>query len=75
VIGAPQFEAQVPSEEHLPMLVHGEPAPKRGTQLYLIPKHICPTVNLAEEAVLVDGGKLIGVIPIVARAHDTLLPG
>ncbi|MFT7671098.1 MAG: D-serine deaminase-like pyridoxal phosphate-dependent protein [Planctomycetota bacterium] len=73
VIGHPQFEAQVPSEEHLPIVVQSGPVPERGTQLYLVPKHICPTVNLAEEALLVDSEKPVEVIKIVARAHDSLI--
>ena len=56
------------------MVVTSGPVPARGTQLYLVAKHICPTVNLAEEAVLMDGKELLGLLPISARAHDTLVP-
>ncbi|MFT7485275.1 MAG: D-serine deaminase-like pyridoxal phosphate-dependent protein, partial [Candidatus Paceibacteria bacterium] len=73
VIGHPGYVAQVPSEEHLPMRTESEPAPARGQALYLVPKHVCPTVNLAEEALLVENGRLLEVLPILARAHDTLL--
>ena len=42
------------SEEHMPCRVApGAPAPARGDIVYLVPEHVCPTVNLAERAVLV----------------------
>jgi D-serine deaminase-like pyridoxal phosphate-dependent protein len=72
-IGFAEFEALPPSEEHLPMRVHSGEVPPRGTSLYLVPRHICPTVNLAEEALLVENGELLGVVDISARAHDTLI--
>lgn len=72
VIGRPGLVARVPSEEHLPLTVSAGPTPPRGTELYLCPRHVCPTVNLAEEVVLVDGGAVIGTTAVAARAHDTL---
>ncbi len=71
VIGRPGLIARVPSEEHLPLTVSAGPPPARGTELYLVPRHVCPTVNLAEEVVLVDGGAVIGTAAVAARAHDT----
>ena len=32
--------------------------------------HICPTVNLAEQAIMLEDGELSGVIDIVARGHE-----
>lgn len=69
-IGQPAAEALTPSEEHLPFVTDGE-RPARGTELYLVPRHVCPTVNLAEQALLVDGD-WIGVGRVEARAHDLL---
>jgi len=69
VLGRPELEALAPSEEHLPLRVtEGEP-PARGTLLQLVPRHVCPTVNLAEELVLVEGGEARRVA-VPARAHD-----
>jgi D-serine deaminase-like pyridoxal phosphate-dependent protein len=73
VLGHPALEALTPSEEHLPLRVHEGPAPPRGTPLLLIPRHVCPTVNLAEEALLIDGGSVREVVRVRARAHDLML--
>jgi D-serine deaminase-like pyridoxal phosphate-dependent protein len=72
-IGHPELEALTPSEEHLPLRVHQGPRPERGSVLMLVPRHVCPTVNLAEEALLIDEGRLVGAVPVPARAHDLLI--
>ncbi len=59
-----------PSEEHLPLRVTGGAVPKRGDLLVLIPRHVCPTVNLAEQAVFLEGGRIISIVPVTARAHE-----
>ena len=63
VVGHPQLVAQSPSEEHLPLKVTGATGPDYGEVLLLVPKHICPTVNLAEQALLVeeDGSTVVDV--------------
>jgi len=71
VLGHPDWEATPPNEEHLPIRVPGE-LPPRGTELLLVPRHVCPTVNLAERAVLLEGGELKGVVDVAARAHEVL---
>jgi len=64
--------AQRPSEEHLPMIAaDGVVAPSLGSVLRLVPTHVCPTVNLADEAVLLDGGNVVAVVPVQARGHET----
>jgi D-serine deaminase-like pyridoxal phosphate-dependent protein len=75
VLGRPELEARRPSEEHLPLAVLKGAPPARGTELLLIPRHVCPTVNLAEQAILVEGGEVREVAPVSARAHDLLLGG
>ena len=45
---------------------------------YLVPRHICPSVNLAEKALLIDRDSkgrlyLASVTDVEARAHDMLL--
>ncbi len=72
VLGYPGLVAQPPSEEHLPLRVESGDAPPRGAELYLVPRHVCPTVNLAEACLLVDSGEVLGSAPIAARAHDLL---
>jgi D-serine deaminase-like pyridoxal phosphate-dependent protein len=68
-LGFPHLAARTPSEEHLPFDAPTDPPPL-GTPILLVPRHVCPTVNLAEEAVLVEGGRVIGIAPVSARAHD-----
>ncbi len=72
-IGRPGLEALAPSEEHLPLLVREGERPPRGEILHLVPRHVCPTTNLHEQAVLLEGGELRAVVPVSARAHDVLL--
>ena len=74
VLGRPDLVALRPSEEHLPLRVVGGDAPRRGDTLQLVPRHVCPTVNLAEQAVLIDGPSF-HVVAVAARAHDQLAEG
>ena len=69
VLGDSTLEALKPSEEHLPLRVRGD-RPARGTTLLLVPQHVCPTVNLAEQAVLVEAGTAPRIVPVAARAHE-----
>lgn len=72
VEGHPWLRPQKPSEEHLPILVEGGPAPAVGSLLELAPRHVCPTVNLADDAVLMDGDRIVGIVPVAARGHATV---
>jgi D-serine deaminase-like pyridoxal phosphate-dependent protein len=53
-------------EEH--MMLKGPDLPV-GRLVYAIPWHICPTVALHSEALVAEGGRVIGRWPIVARAR------
>jgi D-serine deaminase-like pyridoxal phosphate-dependent protein len=71
VLGRPDLAPRKPSEEHLPIEVPaGAPVPPPGSLLYLIPRHVCPTVNNFDEALLVAGGRIAGLEPVSARGHD-----
>ena len=69
VLGSDALEAMSPSEEHLPLRCSGV-LPLRGTNVLLVPRHICPTVNLAEQCVLLDGDVPPRIVPVAARAHE-----
>ena len=69
ILGHPDWEAMTPNEEHLPIRTTGE-RPARGSELILVPRHVCPTVNLAEEAALFEGGRLKQLVSVAARAHE-----
>jgi D-serine deaminase-like pyridoxal phosphate-dependent protein len=70
VLGRPELVAATCSEEHLPLdAPPGAPAPGLGELLELVPRHVCPTVNLHERALLLEERGLRWV-EIAARAHD-----
>jgi D-serine deaminase-like pyridoxal phosphate-dependent protein len=68
-LGRPELVAMTPSEEHLPLRVTSGPGPRRGETLILVPRHVCPTVNLAEEAILLESGRPPRAVPVEARGH------
>jgi len=72
VVGRPDATPMKPSEEHLPIEFAGA-LPAIGELLYLIPRHVCPTVNNFDHALMVRDGKVIGVEPVTARGHETRL--
>lgn len=71
VLGHRSLRALTPSEEHLPLVAEQGEAPRLGTILRLVPRHVCPTVNLADDAALLEGGAVVAVAPIRARGHET----
>ncbi len=71
VLGHPELEPLTPSEEHLPMRVaDGAAVPALGELLYLVPRHVCPTVNNFDHAVIVSRGKIVSVEPVSARGRE-----
>ena len=71
VLGRGDLTALKPSEEHLPLRCAGA-RPARGQVLLLVPRHVCPSVNLAEQAVIVEAGHAPRVVAVSARAHEVL---
>jgi len=69
-LGHPELEAQSPSEEHLPMRVNGKSPVAVGDELFLLPRHVCPTVNNFDSAVLVRNGKVEVVEKVTARGRE-----
>jgi len=69
VLGYPEFEPLTPSEEHLPLRVPTR-LPPRGTPLLLIPRHVCPTINLAAQAILIESGQEARAVTVTARGHE-----
>jgi D-serine deaminase-like pyridoxal phosphate-dependent protein len=76
VVGHPELAPLAPSEEHLPMGVAGDVAgPQVGEALYLLPRHVCPTVNNFDCALLVRDGQIESVEKVSARGREApLLP-
>jgi len=70
VAGRADLTPLKPSEEHLPIEVSGGPVPPIGELLYLIPRHVCPTVNNFDDAVIVEHGRVVAVERVTARGHE-----
>lgn len=63
-----------PSEEHLPIdVAPGEEIPAIGETLYLVPRHVCPTVNNFDHALMVEGGEIARVERVSARGREAPL--
>ena len=74
VVGHPELTPLAPSEEHLPMAVQeGAGAPPVGEILYLLPRHVCPTVNNFDEALIVRNNAIEKVEKVTARGHEAPL--
>jgi D-serine deaminase-like pyridoxal phosphate-dependent protein len=71
VVGHPELTPLSPSEEHLPMAVlEGAAGPQVGEVLYLLPRHVCPTVNNFDCALLVQNGEVKSVERVSARGRE-----
>ena len=81
IIGRPEWTARACSEEHLPcsIISRGDggqlPPPKRGDVVFIVPEHICPTVNLAEQMVMFDGDTFVGLVDVEGRGHEIITCG
>lgn len=72
VMGHHEYLPLKPSEEHLPVKVDASGVvPEVGSQIYLMPRHVCPTVNNFDEAVMVAGGDIRGLERVAARGHES----
>jgi D-serine deaminase-like pyridoxal phosphate-dependent protein len=75
-LGHPELTSLSPSEEHLPFAVReGSTPPPVGDLLYLLPRHVCPTVNNFDAALIVRNGKIESVERASARGHEGPLYG
>jgi hypothetical protein len=57
-----------PSEEQLPIRINGSSTPV-GESLYLLPRHIRPTVNNFDSALLVRHGRVAALEKVSARGR------
>jgi D-serine deaminase-like pyridoxal phosphate-dependent protein len=74
VVGHRELTPLSPSEEHLPMAVEqGAAAPRVGEAIYLLPRHVCPTVNNFDHALLVRDGEIESVEKVSARGREAPL--
>jgi D-serine deaminase-like pyridoxal phosphate-dependent protein len=74
VVGHPELTPLSPSEEHLPLAVQeGAAAPQIGDPLFLLPRHICPTVNNFDQALLIRDAAIESCEEVSARGHEAPL--
>ena len=74
VLGHPDWTPRHPSEEHLPIELPPNAAPPdRGTPLWLVPRHVCPTVNNFDHALIISGGTIQRVEGVTARGRHVPL--
>src|SRR5262249_40913910 len=66
VAGRPDLVPLKPSEEHLPIEVKSGARPEIGDALYLIPRHVCPTVNNFDDALIVTEGRVESIERVTA---------
>lgn len=75
VLDHPELRPRRASEEHLPCeIADGAAGPALGEILWLIPDHVCTTVNLHREAVWLRAGRFAGFGPIGASGHRPRAP-
>jgi D-serine deaminase-like pyridoxal phosphate-dependent protein len=60
-------QASAHSEEHLVVETTRSPQFKIGDCLYGVPWHICPTVALYSEAIVIEDGRAVGTWKVAAR--------
>ncbi len=69
VLGEPEWTPLTPSEEHRPIRIDAGERPPRGELLWLVPDHVCTTVNMHAQALYVRTEALVGSAPVRARGH------
>lgn len=74
VMGRSEVMPRSPSEEHLPLQLNESRGLSLGEALYLLPRHVCPTVNNFDLALAVRGGKIVSVEEVTARGREAPLP-
>lgn len=74
VLAQPHLRPLAASEEHRPVLVEDGPRPALGSRQWLVPDHVCTTVNLHAEALYVRTDAMAGSGPVRARGHRPWLP-
>ena len=63
----PDYKTVGHNEEHLIVETAGAAAYTPGDVVYALPGHICPTVALHKEALVAEGGKIVGRWTVASR--------
>ncbi|GAA1640410.1 D-TA family PLP-dependent enzyme [Actinoplanes couchii] len=60
------------SEHHATVVLpEGQPVPRRGDRIRVVPNHVCATVNLADELIVTENGTPVDRWPVSARGANT----
>lgn len=59
------------NEEHGMVRLAAGVAPEVGDTLRFVPNHVCPTVNLGDDLVMMRNGRVVAVWPVTARGKRT----
>jgi D-serine deaminase-like pyridoxal phosphate-dependent protein len=51
-------------------IAEGSPLPRVGDRVIVVPNHVCPTVNLYDELVVVDQGSVVDTWRVAARGRN-----
>lgn len=72
VLEHPEARITALSEHHATVNIpDGDELPDLGSQLRIVPNHVCNTVNLADELIIVRGGTVVDEWPVTARGANT----
>ena len=63
----PEYTIMNHSEEHLVVLTAATTRYPPGDVVYALPGHVCPTVALYKEALVAEGGKIVGRWSVASR--------
>jgi D-threonine aldolase len=67
LLDVPDYEAVLQNEEHFVIETPAAGNYRPGDVIYAIPTHVCPTVHVHREALVVEGGKVTQKWEIVGR--------
>ena len=72
VLGYPEAVLTRVNDHHgIAEVPDGTPRPAIGEVVLIVPNHVCPVVNLVDELVVVQGGRVVDRWPVDARGRNS----
>jgi D-serine deaminase-like pyridoxal phosphate-dependent protein len=72
VLGYPKAVLSRVNDHHgIAEVPDGTPRPAIGEVIWIVPNHVCPVVNLVDELVVAQGGRIVDRWPVDARGRNT----
>jgi D-serine deaminase-like pyridoxal phosphate-dependent protein len=69
LMGVPDHVVERVSEEHRVVSLPRGSDLRIGDRVAIVPNHICPVINLADEVLVVENGRLVGRWAVAARGR------